>query len=256
MGLAMQSGLPIDYPSLLEEPSGQQPQRSGRSSVSTIVPSTIAVVPCLDEASTIHHVVSGLKGRVRSVVVVDDGSTDGTSAVARRSGAEVLRNERTLGKGAAMAAGWTRALELGAEWCLFLDGDGQHDPAEADQFRQPAERGARLVIGNRMTQPGMMPGVRRFTNRWVSRRVSELAGCRVPDALCGYRLVHLPSLQRLQLTSRRYEIESDMTVAFGRSGFPIASVPIHSRYLAERSKISPLWDTLRWFRWYYRARRG
>ncbi len=224
--------------------------------MSTIVPSTIAVVPCLNEASTIHSVVSGLNGRVRRVIVVDDGSTDGTSAVARAAGAEVLRNERTEGKGAAMAAGWMRAMELGAEWCLFLDGDGQHDPVEADRFGEPAERGARLVIGDRMTQPGMMPGIRRFTNRWVSRRVSELADYRVPDALCGYRLAHLPSLQRLQLTSRRYEIESDMTVAFGRSGFPIASVPIRSRYLSERSKISPLWDTLRWFRWYHRARWG
>ena len=223
--------------------------------MSSIVPSTIAVVPCLNEASTIHSVVSGLNGRFRSVIVVDDGSTDGTSAAARAAGATVLRNKRTQGKGAAMAAGWTRAMELGAEWCLFLDGDGQHDPAEADRFQEPAERGARLVIGNRMTDPGMMPGPRRFTNGWVSRRVSELARCPVPDALCGYRLVHLPALQSLQLTSRRYEIESDMTVAFGRAGFAIASVPVGSRYRSERSKISPVWDTLRWFRWYYRARR-
>jgi glycosyltransferase involved in cell wall biosynthesis len=224
--------------------------------VSSIVPSTIAIVPCLNEVATIQGIVSGLIGHVGSVIVVDDGSTDETSSVALQAGAVVLRHERTEGKGAAMVAGWTRALDLGAEWGLFLDGDGQHDTAEADRFWEPAERGAKLVIGNRMTNPGMMPGPRRLTNWWVSRRVSELARCRIPDALCGYRLVHLPTLQSLQLTSRRYEIESDMTVAFGRAGFSIASVPIGSRYRSEQSKISPLWDTLRWFRWYYRARRG
>jgi len=222
-------------------------------SVASIVPSTIAVVPCLNEAATIPEVVSGLAGRVRSVIVVDDGSTDLTASKARDAGAEVLRHGKPRGKGAAMATGWARATEQGAEWVLFLDGDGQHDPAEADRFLEQADRGAQLVIGNRMGNPCPMPPLRWFTNGWVSRRVSRLAGCRVPDALCGYRLVHLPTLAALGLRSRRYEIESEMTVAFGRQGLPIVSVPISCRYRSERSRISPIRDTLRWFRWYQRA---
>ena len=221
--------------------------------MSRIVPSTIAVVPCLNEAATIPKVVTGLAGRVRTVIVVDDGSTDPTASRARDAGAEVLRHGKSQGKGAAMATGWVRAMERGAEWVLFLDGDGQHDPVESLGFMESAERGCRVVIGDRMRFPNRMPWIRRFTNRWVSRRVSRLAGCPVPDALCGYRLVHLPTLATLGLRSRRYEIESEMTVALGRQGFAIASVPITCEYRSERSRISPVRDTLRWFRWYQRA---
>lgn len=152
-----------------------------------------------------------------------------------------------------MATGWARAMERGAEWVLFLDGDGQHNPVESLGFMESAEHGCRLVIGDRMQSPNRMPWIRRFTNRWVSRRVSTLAGCPVPDALCGYRLVHLPTLATLGLRSRRYEIESEMTVALGRQGFAIASVPITCEYRSERSRISPVRDTLRWFRWYQQA---
>ena len=218
--------------------------------MSTIVPSTIAVVPCLDEADGVGRVVSALLRRVAGVIVVDDGSTDETAEVARRCGAEVLRHSHPLGKGAALAAGWTRARELGAEWGLLLDGDGQHDPDESEPFFRQAEDGAQLIIGDRLSSGDPMPWVRRQTNRWVSRRISALAGCPIPDALCGYRLVHLPSLDRLRLHSRHYEIESEMTLAAVRAGLRLAFVPIRSRYGSERSKIRPARDTVRWFCWY------
>lgn len=218
--------------------------------MSTIVPSTIAVVPCLNEAESVGRVVPALLRRVAGVIVVDDGSTDATAGVAQRCGAVVLRHSRPLGKGAALAAGWTRARELGAEWGLLLDGDGQHDPDESEGFFRQAEDGAQLVIGDRLSSGDPMPWVRRQTNRWVSRRISALAGCPIPDALCGYRLVHLPSLDRLRLHSRHYEIESEMTVAAVRAGLRLAFVPIRSRYGTERSKIRPARDTIRWFCWY------
>jgi glycosyltransferase involved in cell wall biosynthesis len=222
--------------------------------VSRVRDLTIAVIPCLDEAGRVGAVVRGLSGTVSRILVVDDGSSDGTAAEAGSAGATVLRHSKPLGKGAALAAGWRRARELGGEWMLMLDGDGQHDPAEAPAFIAAAETGARLVVGNRMPGSRAMPVVRRWTNRWMSRRISALAGLEVPDSQCGYRLVHLPSLEALALRCRGYEIESEMTVAFARAGHPMAFVPVRVRYGGERSKISPLRDTARWFRWYLRTR--
>lgn len=211
---------------------------------------TVAIVPCLNEARAIGGVVVALRPFVRETLVIDDGSTDGTAAVASAAGATVCRLERSLGKGAALAVGWTAATNHGAEWVLLLDGDGQHDPLDAPGLFAAATDGVRLVVGNRMPQAAAMPWLRRQTNRWMSRRISALAGISIPDSQCGFRLAHLPSLQQARLQSRQFEIESEMLVAFARAGWGVAFAPVQVRYRDETSKISPLRDTLRWIRWY------
>lgn len=186
--------------------------------VSSVEHRTIAVIPCVNEASFVGAVVAGVRPWVDRVLVIDDGSSDATSTVARSAGAEVNRLPTRCGKGAALAAGWDQASRWGAEWVLLLDGDGQHDPADAPAFFESLRPGVRLVIGNRMTVSGTMPRLRRRTNEWVSRRLSRLCGIHLPDALCGYRLAHLGTVLGLGLRSRSFEIESEMTVAFARGG--------------------------------------
>lgn len=232
--------------------------RRDRSEAFAVLPdrgNTIAIIPCLNEAAVIGSLVSRMHEHVARVAVVDDGSTDDTAGAARSAGAVVERWRTSLGKGAALSAGWNLASRLGGEWALLLDGDGQHDPAEAPKFFAGAAGGARLVIGDRMGQAEAMPGLRRWTNRWMSRRISALAGMEIPDSQCGYRLAHIPSLLALDLKTSRYEIESEMTVAFVKAGLPVSFVPVAVRYRGERSKISPLSDAFRWFRWYLRTRR-
>ncbi len=216
---------------------------------------TVAVVPCLNEARTIADVVRGVRRQGAQVVVVDDGSTDDSGALAAAAGARVLRQAEPRGKGAALAAGWRQAALAGAEWVLLLDGDGQHEPTDIPSLLQAATAEVRLVVGNRMLQPELMPWLRRATNHWLSGRLSKLVGVPLPDSQCGFRLAHLPTLLALELRSERFEIESEMVVAFARAGWPIGWVKIQVRYGAERSKISPLRDTLRWWRWYSAARR-
>lgn len=216
---------------------------------------TVAIIPCLNEAAAIGAVVRQLHEHVGRVLVVDDGSTDTTAEIAEAVGAVVERHSIPKGKGAALAAGWMNAANSGAVWALLLDGDGQHDPADSPKFFAGALPETRLVMGNRMSQADAMPWVRRQTNRWMSRRISGLAGIKIPDSQCGYRLVHLPSLLSLDLRCRNYEIESEMVVAFARAGMPVSFVPIAVRYHGEQSKISPITDTIRWFRWYRAARR-
>lgn len=212
-----------------------------------------AIIPCRDEAATIGGIVRGVRTFVPTVVVIDDGSGDRTEAEAKAAGATVLKHPKAEGKGAALATGWAAAAALGMDWVLQLDGDGQHAADDATRLMAAAD-GVRLVVGNRLGQPSHMPWLRRLTNRWMSRRLSRLAGVPLPDSQCGFRLAHLPTLGALGLRTRHFEIESEMCVAFARAGHRIAFVPVQVRYAGERSKISPVNDAWRWWRWYRSAK--
>jgi len=214
-----------------------------------------AVIPCLNEAGKIVEVVDAVRRSVPTVFVVDDGSRDGTGALATEAGAEVLRHEVPRGKGAALQAGWELARQRGFEWALTMDGDGQHSAHDATKFFEAAERrGAELVVGNRMGNPTGMPLVRRWVNRFMSKRISALAGITLPDSQCGFRLMNLESWAALSVEARHFEIESEVLLAFARQGRRVEFVPIEVIYKSEQSKIHPVRDTVRWMRWWRNAR--
>jgi len=219
--------------------------------------SCMALLPCLNEAAAVGRVVAAVREFVDCVLVVDDGSSDGTSDVARAAGAEVIRHPTPMGKGFALAAGLDRAREREFAWVLTLDGDGQHAPADIPRFFQAAEAGgAALVVGNRMGAAHSMPVIRRWVNRWMSRRLSRLAGRDLPDSQCGFRLIRVDVWNRLGLHTRHFEIESEMLMGFVRAGQGVAFVPVQVIYKTEQSKIHPWRDTIRWFRWFRSARRS
>ena len=209
-----------------------------------------AIIPCRDEARRIGEIIRGLRDDLPTIFVVDDGSKDETASEAERAGAVVLRHARPLGKGAALATAWDAATARGFQWALQLDGDGQHAVEDVPRFLDAAATGLDLVVGDRLSNSTGMPWLRRLTNQWMSRRLSRLAGFPLTDSQCGFRLVDLTKLRALSLRSRHFEIESEMCVAFARAGHRIGFVPVQVRYGGERSKISPIRDTVRWWRWY------
>jgi glycosyltransferase involved in cell wall biosynthesis len=188
---------------------------------------------------------------LRDVLVVDDGSFDETAEEARAAGAEVIRHDKNHGKGAAIQTGLKRGIERGFEWALLMDGDGQHAAQDIPTFL--SETNARLVVGNRMHNAAAMPWLRRFVNRWMSARLSRRLGVALPDTQCGFRLVHLASWSKLDLATCRFEIESEMLAAFVKADYPVKFVPIQVIYNNEASKINPIMDTIRWFRWWWRT---
>jgi glycosyltransferase involved in cell wall biosynthesis len=215
-----------------------------------------AVIPCLNEAATISEVVLAVRRHIPTVFVIDDGSQDNTGVLAKKAGAEVLHHDAPRGKGMALQSGWQRARERGFDWALALDGDGQHSAEDIPAFLDAAERtGAELIVGNRMDNPSGMPWLRRNVNRWMSRRISKLAGLQLPDSQCGFRLINLETWSKLPVTAARFEIESDVLLAFAAYKRSIQFVPIRVIYQAEQSKIHPVHDTIRWFHWWWRARR-
>jgi glycosyltransferase involved in cell wall biosynthesis len=216
-----------------------------------------AVIPCLDEADTIESLVRQVQAHLPTVIVVDDGSTDTTADLARRAGAVVLRHNTPHGKGAALVRGWIHARSAGFAWTLTLDGDGQHAPRDIPTLLNCAQiTGARLVVGNRMANPVGMPWLRRHVNLWMSRRLSRLLHRNLPDSQNGFRLMHLDTWASLDIQADHFEIESEILCKFARAGHPIQFAPVQVIYRKERSKIRPLQDSLRWFRWYQQTRRN
>jgi glycosyltransferase involved in cell wall biosynthesis len=214
------------------------------------------VIPCFNEEQAIGLLIHDVLAHVGTVVVVDDGSTDGTRRESEEAGAQLIRLPGNSGKGAALITGIDRAAELGFDHVITMDGDGQHDPDDLPAFLKIASSDeADLVVGNRMSDTAAMPLVRRVVNRWMSRRISRLAGAELPDTQCGYRLSRTSAWCELSFSSSRFEIESEMLLAFVRARKRIRFIPVRTVYKSERSKIHPLHDTIRWFRWWRHAKR-
>ena len=213
------------------------------------------VIPCLNEERAIGSLVQGIRAFVSKVIVIDDGSTDNTATAAESAGATVIRHESPQGKGASLRDGFEAASQHGFSWALAMDGDGQHAPADIPTFMRAIERSpAELFIGNRMDNAGAMPRIRRFVNQWMSQRISTYCRVDIPDSQCGFRMVNLPAWNRLAFSADHFEIESEMIVRFLHVGHTLGFVPVQTRYASECSKIRPLRDALRWFRWWFAIR--
>jgi glycosyltransferase involved in cell wall biosynthesis len=147
----------------------------------------VAVVPALNEASTVGGVVKAALDHVDYVVVVDDGSTDDTAIVAADAGAIVVFHPRRLGVGAAIASGLARAEDLGATAVVQVDGDGQHNAAYIPAVVAPLLDGADLVVGTRFEHGFEMSRTRRVVLAGFARLISYRLGTKVADPTSGFR---------------------------------------------------------------------
>lgn len=214
-----------------------------------------AVIPCLDEAATIAKVIQGLLPFLSRVLVIDDGSSDGTMLAAQTAGAQVLRHENNRGKGHALYTGLSQLHSQGLPYALTLDGDGQHSPTHLPSFFACAQTTqADLVIGNRMGQAQAMPWLRRSVNRRMSQILSRRTGRLIPDSQCGFRLFRLEPWASLHLEAGRFEVESAMLVAAADAGWRIEFVPVSVIPATRPSRLHPVADTVRWLRWWWRDR--
>ena len=203
-----------------------------------------ALVPAYQAAAHLGEVLLGLQALPSPphVLVVDDGSRDATAEVARQLGADVHSFAANRGKGHALLAGFQALREFDA--VVTLDADGQHPPACLPAFVAAAEAGADLVLGARAITPDMPPA-RRFANRFSSAWCSTLAGQRIADSQCGYRLYRRDVLLHTPVRASRYEVETEMAVRAARLGFKVAHVEIPTVYGDEVSHLSPTRDVPR-----------
>jgi glycosyltransferase involved in cell wall biosynthesis len=214
----------------------------------------VAVVPAYQAAATVGEVVRGLRRSLDRVVVVDDGSTDATVTEAARAGAEVLRRAENGGKGSAVRSGLARVLDGDATHVVFVDADGQHDPADLPALLDAARSGERFVIGSRMANPDAIPAYRYRTNEIGSRILSRMTGLEVEDAQSGYRVVELGILRRLDLHARGYIIETEILLKAARYVERFRHVPVRAIY-GGPSHYRPFRDTwtISWGAVYYKV---
>ena len=218
-----------------------------------------ALIPCYFEAARIREVAERAHAQLDTVLVIDDGSTDGTESEARAAGVEIIKHAVNQGKGAAIKTGLRElSARAGIEYALILDGDGQHLPEEIPLFLAAAERThAAMLVGTRMTDTRTMPFVRRMTNRFMSWQISRVCGQEVPDSQCGFRMIHRDLAPALAaIATVKFDYETEMLVVASRRGCKIGAVPVSTIYGDEKSKIHPVRDTIRFYQMMARFRRG
>jgi glycosyltransferase involved in cell wall biosynthesis len=216
--------------------------------------SVLVLIPAWNEAAYVRPVLEGSLAFLPTLVV-DDGSTDDTPAIARATGATVISHRQNRGKGAALMTGFSWALEQGYEAVLTLDADGQHDPSEIPRFLSAYKANSgELIIGRR--DFAKMPLVRRLANAIGSWLFSLAIGTRILDNQSGYRLYARSLLERIDLTSAGFELEVEAIAQAVAAGMRIAWVDIRTIYdTGKESYFRPIQDSALFLRTVWRAYR-
>ena len=210
------------------------------------------VIPCLNEAETIAECVAearavlGANGIEGEVLVVDNGSTDGSGELARAAGATVI-DEPRRGYGSAYLAGLARAR---GDYVVMVDADLTYDFGEIPSFVRELENGAQLVIGNRMEriEPGAMPLLSRLGNPLLSGFLNVLHRTNVHDAHCGMRALRRDVVPTLNLRTVGMEFASEMVIRATREHLDVREIPIALHPRLGESKLSPFRDGWRHLR--------
>ena len=205
------------------------------------------VIPALNASPTLGAVVAGLRDALPAafVVVIDDGSSDETHAVAGRVADAVHRFHLNRGKGAALREGFAMALREGADVIVTVDADGQHDPAFAPALVN-ALACADVAIGARDRRSREMPAGRRLTNTLSAVAVAHCIGHPVADAQSGYRAFRARVVSDIRPQGDRYEFETELLIVAARRGYRIAYVPVPTRYPGTvPSRFRPVRDSAR-----------
>jgi glycosyltransferase involved in cell wall biosynthesis len=209
------------------------------------------VIPAYNEAATIRDIAERSLAQGLSVIVVDDGSADGTST--RLTGLPVvsLINEVNAGKAASLRRGMEQALAQGCEAVVTLDGDGQHAPEDIPRLIAAFDDDHNnVVIGARIRRSEDAPRARLFANRFADFWISWAAGMRIRDTQSGFRLYPASLLRKVKPDCRRergFVVESEMLIEAARAGLGVVAVPIDSVYRpgARPSHFKPVVDITR-----------
>jgi len=207
------------------------------------------VIPALNEERSIRTVVADALTHCGRVIVVDDGSNDGTSAAIADLPVERIRHDRPLGKAKALQDGFERALALGADGVLTMDGDGQHAAADLPRLLAASKQyPGSIVIGARLRSKDNQPGKNRFGNSQADFWVSWACGQRVVDSQSGQRFYPRAAVElALSMPNGGFVFESEILIECARRGIGTVSVPIEARYEEDRraSHFRPLRDVSR-----------
>ena len=210
------------------------------------------LIPVFNEAKALGALLKRLiQDKGFDVLVVDDGSTDGSGQIAQDKGARLIHHPVRMGKGKSLKDGFRMVLEKNYDGVLMMDGDGQHDPQDLEGFFKVLSSNQPIIVtGNRMADAQGMPVVRYLTNRFMSIIISLASGQSIADTQCGYRYISCEVLRNLNLQSDDFEIETEILMQASKKGYKIISIPIATIYRNEESHIHPVKDTMRFIAYF------
>jgi len=194
------------------------------------------VIPAYNEAATIGDVVRQLQaveipGIEKEIIVVDDGSSDGTAERAGSVGAFVMRHLVNRGLGGALGTAIEAALRRNADMIVTMDADGQHSADDILKLVEPVRNGrSDVVIGSRMGDPGGMPWTRRIANRLANQVTSILFGINTTDSQSGLRAFSRRAAEQIQITTNHYEVSTEICSEIKRCNLGLVEVPIRAIY--------------------------
>lgn len=208
------------------------------------------LIPTYNNAKTLASVIDRSLAVCDDVIVVNDGSTDGTESLLRAYGEriQVVSYSRNRGKGYALKCGLRRASQLGFRYAITLDSDGQHFPEDAPLLVNSIGEGHTLIVGSRNLSADGMPRENSFANRFSNFWFRVQTGIDMPDTQSGYRLYDLEALPSFVFVTNRYESELELLVFSAWRGVRLQSVPVRVYYapLGERvSHFRPFMDFFR-----------
>jgi len=209
------------------------------------------IIPAFNAAKTIVTLIEKIQKEYPEldIIVIDDGSTDPSFSLAKKTKAIVLQHQLNLGKGEALKTGFGYAKEKKYSYVITMDADLQHDHKHINDFLQKAKTDTTdFILGTRNFSFQNMPWDRVLTNFITSVTLTLLSGQRIRDSQSGYRMISVEILRSIALKCQKYDLESEILIKAGRKGFKIDAVEISTIYEGSKSFINPFSDTGRFLK--------
>ncbi|HOB71242.1 MAG TPA: DUF2062 domain-containing protein [bacterium] len=198
------------------------------------------IIPTYNNSKTLSSVISGVLKFTDSVIVVNDGSTDGTSDILKQfQDITVVTHEVNKGKGIALRTGFKKVVELDLDYAVTIDSDGQHNPEDLPNFIEKIEKEpGSLIVGARNMEQSTVPGKSSFGHKFSNFWYKVETGIDLPDTQSGYRLYPVKKLKDIRYITNRFEFEIEVIVRAAWTGIRVTHVPVSVIYFPKETRVS------------------